>query len=254
MAKVSVVTPLHNGAAYIAQNIRSVREQTFGDYEHLIIDNMSTDGGAKIAAGFAREDSRIRLLSNDAVADAGATRNVGIAAASGRYIAFLDCDDTWYPEKLERQIEAMEANHLAFSWTSYDVSDADGNILRTQVAREKITYRDFVLKRAQIGCLTAVWDVTYLGKFEMPVGDVHEDFCLWSDLIRTADIYGAAYGGIPQSLARYRTHLGGKSASKVSAAKMHWRSCRQHLKLGLIPASYCFVHYALNALRDRAKV
>lgn len=252
MPRVSVITPLHNGSAYIEECLDSVQAQSFSDYEHLVIDNMSTDAGPDIVADRAREDGRVKLLRNDQKAGAASTRNVGLAAAQGRYAAFLDCDDAWASEKLERQVALMEREKLAFSWTAYDIVDEDGQPIRRQRVVEAASYNDILFKRTTIGCLTAMIDLEALGPVTMADGDVHEDFCLWMDVLQIARSKGLGWSGLNDPLARYRVHKGGKSANKISALGMHWRSCRGHLGLSLPIAGFCFASYVANALKDRA--
>ena len=250
MPRVSIITPLHNGADFINECMDSVQAQSLIDYEHLIIDNRSTDKGPEYVAERAENDPRIKLLSNEVAAGAAPTRNVGLAAAQGKYAAFLDCDDAWLPEKLERQIAIMEQRRLAFSWTAYKVVDHSGAELREQRVSEA---HDILLKRTTIGCLTAVIDLEAIGPVTMPQGDIHEDFCLWIDILNVARSKGLGWAGIDTPLAHYRVHQGGKSANKLAAMRMHWRSCRNHLGLSLPVAGLCFASYASNALKDRAR-
>lgn len=251
MPRVSIITPLHNGAEFINECMDSVQAQAFTDYEHLIIDNRSTDRGPEYVAERAQNDPRIKLLTNDATTGAAPTRNVGLACAEGRYAAFLDCDDAWLPEKLERQVALMEQKGLVFSWTAYKVVDQDGAELREQRVFESPSFRDILLKRTTIGCLTAIIDLKALGPVVMPQGDIHEDFCLWIDVLNIAQVKGLLWAGIDEPLARYRVHQRGKSANKLEAMFMHWRSCRGHLGLSLPVAGWCFASYVANALKDR---
>lgn len=253
MPRVSIITPLHNGAEFINECMDSVQAQSYADYEHLIIDNRSTDRGPEYVAERAENDPRIKLLSNEVAAGAAPTRNVGLATAQGKYAAFLDCDDAWLPEKLERQIAIMEQRRLAFSWTAYKVVDQNGAELREQRVSEAPSFHDILLKRTTIGCLTAVIDLEAIGPVAMPQGDIHEDFCLWIDILNVARSKGLGWAGIDTPLARYRVHQGGKSANKLAAMRMHWRSCRNHLGLSLPVAGLCFASYASNALKDRAR-
>lgn len=253
MPLVSIITPLFNGADYISDCLRSVAMQTIEDYEHIIIDNQSTDDGVDIVARAAATDSRIRLLRNDKSRGAGPTRNVGIEAANGKYIAFLDCDDQWRPEKLERQISEMDARGLAFSWTSYQVIDAAGAPVRVQHADQAVSYETLLYKRSVIGCLTCIYDASLIGKHYMSVRDLPEDFCLWLDILRTSHREGLQTAGIDACLADYRVHGKGSSANKINAAKMQWRAYRQHVGLGRLQTLHCFFSYATRAVIIRIK-
>jgi glycosyltransferase involved in cell wall biosynthesis len=251
MPLISIITPMYNGADFIEECLTSVQAQTLGDYEHFVIDNMSTDGGADIVKRLAENDPRIKLLSNDKFKGAASTRNVGIKEATGKYIAFLDADDAWKPEKLAVQIGEMKARDLAFSWASYDVVDENGTYQRTQEARDGSS-QSLMMKETVIGCLTAVYDQEQLGKIKMTYTAMPEDFCLWMDILREVEKKDLRAAAIENSLARYRVHLNGVSAGKAKAAKAHWGALRNHLGLPLIPASIAFASYAVHALKARA--
>ncbi len=250
---VSIVTPLFDGAAFLADHIASVQAQQMGDYEHLIVDNLSTDDGAAIAARAAARDPRIRLLQQRDLRSPAATRNVGIAAARGRFIAFLDCDDMWHPHKLARQITAMQRTGAAFSWTGYDIVDAAGRPLRRQRVPAEAGVRDLLNRRLVIGCLTAVYDRAQLGRLPMPTDAVPEDFCLWADILKICAARDLPVIGLPGALATYRVHAGGASADKRRAARAYWAACRGHLGLSRRHAAWYFSQYVLRSLMVRLR-
>ncbi len=252
MPKVSIITPLFNGEKHIASTIRSVMDQTFTDYEHLIIDNGSTDAGAQIVAREAEKDTRIRLLSNPDIPGAAATRNKGIEASEGDIIAFLDADDRWHPDKLERQVRFMSENKIGFSWTSYVSHDDTGKPLRTIRADRCATYEDWLYKRTAIGCLTAAYDTRLFGKRYMKNISMQEDFCLWLDLLKAAQEDGIGVGGLDEPLAYYRVHKGGMTSNKLRSARMQWQTYREHLGLRRSEAAIVFSSYAMQALKARS--
>ena len=249
MPTVSIITPLHNGAARIEECLASVQAQSFPDYEHLVIDNLSSDDGAARVRQAALKDPRIRMLTNAESRGAGPTRNVGIMAARGRFIAFLDCDNFWKPEKLERQISFMCARGLAFSWTAYDIVTPDGVLIRTQVVKPNASRRDVLTKRAIIGCLTAIYDREILGRRLMNDLPMRQDFCLWIDILEEIERSGFAGAGLEESLAVYRT--GGMTSDKRKAARAQWTALRRNLGLGRVRASGLFAAYALRTIADR---
>lgn len=248
---VTIVTPMHQGAAYIRACLESVAAQNFGDYEHLVVDNFSTDAGPEIVRDFASQDGRVRLLDNLASRGAGPTRNVAIAAAQGRYIAFLDCDDAWAPRKLERQIGMMRADGAALSWTGYNVVDEQGNFIRQIRPRVVASRRDILTKRAHIGCLTAVYDRQELGRIYMNSIPMRQDFCLWLDVAAAAESRGLSCVGLDESLASYRVHRASLSANKRKAALFQWRALRSHAGLSVAGATLCFGSYAIRTVSDR---
>ena len=181
---VSIIMPCHNRAAYIADAIRSVQNQTFSDWELLVIDDSSTDDSAWIVAGFAESDSRIRLLKSEKSTGLPATpRNVGIAAASGRYIAFLDCDDEWLPTKLERQLPLFATRNVAVVFAYYGKMDgADGFHSDRIESPVFVSYRQ-LLGGNVIGNLTGMYDTQKCGKiFQKEIH--HEDYLMWLEILR----------------------------------------------------------------------
>lgn len=252
MPKVSIITPLFNGANFIQQAIDSVAAQTFGDFEHIIIDNGSSDEGYEIAHSAAEQDARIVLLQNLRAPGAGPTRNMGIERASGDIIAFLDADDSWFPTKLDRQVSFMTTNGIGFSWTSYLSHDDEGVQLREIRADRHATYDDWLFKRTAIGCLTAAYDSRLLGKHYMNTLPMRQDFCLWLDLMKAAESRGVAVGGLDEILARYRVHEGGMTSNKTKAARMQWRAYREHVGLSRLSTLNCFASYAWRGIAQRA--
>lgn len=247
---VSVITPLYNGAAHIEECMESVIAQGRTDIEHIIIDNSSDDNGPLLVTYYMQRYPHIRLLHNE-IPGSSATRNKGIAEARGRYIAFLDCDDTWAPEKLDRQILAMNRAGAAFSWGNYSVVGPSGALIREQHSPKTMTVKQHLMKRGVIGCLTAIYDTEMLGRHFMTDLPIREDFCLWLDILKQCERDNLPTIGVQENLAFYRVHDSGKSSKKTSAAKGQWRALRLYAKLSLSVASFYFASYAINAILDR---
>jgi teichuronic acid biosynthesis glycosyltransferase TuaG len=249
---VTVITACLNGGAFLAQAIDSVRAQTFADWELLIVDDGSTDGSDRIAAEYAARDARIVLLATSGRTGAAAARNVGLRAARGRFVAFLDCDDWWSPNKLEAQLLAMSASGAAFCATPYVVCDAAGRELRTQRVRPPLTSRRCLTKQAVIGCLTVMIDVEAVGavEFATKLRKV-EDFALWVRLLRRCEAGNLPAVATSEPLAFYRVHGAGQSRSKLRHALAHWPAYTRELSLSWPQAAYCFACYVVNGLRDR---
>jgi glycosyltransferase involved in cell wall biosynthesis len=244
---VSIITPARNAAATLAATIASVAAQTRPDWEMLIADDGSEDATAAIAAGWATRDPRVRPLPGPREGPAGA-RNRAIRAARGRFIAFLDADDRWRPEKLARQLAFMEREATPFSFTAYRREDAQGRGLGVVLVPARVDYAG-LLKGNVIGCLTAVYDTAHFGKVEMPPLPLRQDYALWLALLRP----GGAARGLDEVLADYR--VGGAatlSGSKLGAARGTWAVLRRE-GLPLPRALWCFGHYAAAGLRRRAQ-
>ncbi|KPQ13227.1 MAG: Glycosyltransferases involved in cell wall biogenesis [Algoriphagus marincola HL-49] len=234
---VSVITPVHNSYELVEETIQSVLNQTFKDWELILIDDKSSDNGLQILKKYEKLDPRIRLLENSKNKGAALTRNRGIEAAKGRFIAFLDSDDLWEPTKLERQLEFMTSNGFPFTFTAYR-KFRDGEIVGVQDVPEKVNHKQ-LLKTCSIGCLTAIYDTDQLGKVYMPDISRRQDFALWLKLLKLVPF---AYG-LNEPLAKYRLRSDSISGNKWKAAQYQWRVYREFEHLNVFQAAYYFVNY-----------
>lgn len=248
---VSIITPLHNSGHTITETMDSVAAQTLMEYEHIIIDNLSTDDGPEQVRARALKDPKIKLLTQNEMAGAGPTRNVGIEAAQGRYIAFLDADDTWHADKLSTQIKHMQDNDLAFSWTSYTVDNGTDGNKPVRQTKPTASSRDLLSKKSVIGCLTTVYDTQQLGKVFMSDIKKRQDFVLFVKLLRMIEEKNLKAGGLVQVLANYRLQESSLSSDKSSAAKYQWKALTQECGLSKPEAMLMFVSYAIRGLLDR---
>ena len=244
---VSVVMPAYNAASTIGSAMRSVALQTHRDWELIVVDDGSTDQTAELAAAAAAADRRIRLIRqrNQGVA---AARNAGIEAATGRYLAFLDADDTWLPEKLQRQRAFMQARGSAFSATGYRRAWGDriGPFFHVP---ELITYETSLKSRPFIS-ITVMVDSDQV-RVRMPRiargSLIPEDLVAWLAILRT----GIVAHGLDEDLARYRVTAGSRSSSKLKCAYQVWRVYRDFERLDVASSSWYFAHYAMRSVASR---
>lgn len=241
--KVSIITPLYNCSDFLEQTIKSVLAQTYENWEMIMVDDCSTDNSLEIAKEYASKDRRIKIIELTENSGAAVARNTAIEAATGRFIAFLDSDDIWLPEKLEKQVMFMQNNNIAFSYTAYEKMTEDGIVFGKNYIPKKVNYKT-LLKTNIIGCLTAMYDTHKLGKVYMPLIRKRQDFGLWLRILKKEPY---AFG-IQEILGQYRLRSGSISSNKRSAAKFTWRLYRVVEKLNLLQASYYFVHYAINGV------
>lgn len=218
---VSIVMPTYNCGRYIAQSIDSVLAQTVTDWELLIVDDCSTDNTAEIVGEYTQKYPNIHYACLEKNGGPAVARTEAMRRANGKYIAFLDSDDLWVPEKLARQIDFMQKNKAAFSCTAYRWMDADGNALDTVCyPHKKTNYMKCVCLSNPIGNLTVMYDQEALGKFEVPSIRKRNDFALWLQILKKTD---CCYG-MQENLATYR--LGRKdsvSQNKLGQARYHWQ-------------------------------
>jgi glycosyltransferase involved in cell wall biosynthesis len=244
--RVSVVTPVWNAAATLAATVASVAAQTMPDWEMLLVDDGSTDGSRAQAAALAAADPRLRLIAWDDNRGTAAARNAGIRAARGRFIAFLDADDLWQPEKLEVQLGHMARTGAPFVFSAYRRMDAAGRPLGRVGVPARLTYPE-LLKGNVVGCLTAVYDTARFGKVEMPPLRRRQDYGLWLALLRG----GAVAHGLPEVLASYRVRPGSLSADRGAAVGATWTLYRELAGLSRARAGYYLAHNLARGLGKR---
>lgn len=245
--RVSVIMPAHNLESYLEDSARSVLAQTMGDLELIIIDDCSTDGTRGIAENLAREDARVQVLASERNLGGAGARNLGLAAARGCYVAFLDGDDLWAPAKLEKQFALLESAGAQLCYTAIRKVDAQGRTFGDiQTVPDSVDYHG-LLGDPLIGCSTVLLDYEALGRPLMPDIRKRQDFAFWLMLLRT----GATAVGINEPLTFYRIRPGSLSSNKLSAALHVWRVYRDFEHLPVHRAVPNFISYALLALRKR---
>jgi teichuronic acid biosynthesis glycosyltransferase TuaG len=246
---VSIITPSYNSSAFIRHTIESVQNQTHSNWELLIVDDFSTDDSVEIIKHYSESDNRIILICLGNNVGAAEARNIAIRNAKGKFIAFLDSDDLWRPEKLERQLSFMKIENYAFSFTSYQRIDQEGiRILNEIKAPKEISYKD-LLKNTIIGTLTVMVDREKTGYFEMPVIKSSHDFALWLQILKR----GFKAYGLQQSLSYYRIVKTSNTNDKLKASKDVWRVYRDIERLNILDSLYNFMGYVINASLKRIK-
>lgn len=247
--QVSVIMPNFNGDRFLGASIQSVLNQSYQAWELLVIDDGSKDRSLEIVKEFSTRDSRVKLLRTKfpkVAMGPAAARNTGINEAKGRYIAFLDSDDLWLPNKLETQIAFMKSEGAPFSFAWYEVIDEAGEKVGDKRPKVmKVTYRQ-LLKDCVIGCLTAMYDSELLGKqmINMHPRDRFADYSLWLKILKITPYAHC----VPQTLAQYRLVTGSISANKFKAAEHNWRLLREVEGLSLLPTLYYFSWYAMKGV------
>ena len=248
---VTVITPLHNGARFIERAVRTVQDQSLGDWRHIVINDRSTDGGDVIARELASKDCRLTVLDSPGPG-AAAARNHGMLAADTRWIAFLDCDDYWAHDKLERQLDFAAAYDLAFSWSAYTLVDEGGRLIRKQATHRSLSCTDLLTKKAVIGCLTAIYDRERLGVILMPDIRMRQDMCLFAKILDVCAKRRIPAQGLNEPLAFYQIHSSNMTKNKIRAALYQWRAYRDVFQLPLSKSLSYFVQYATQGIMDRA--
>ncbi len=241
---VSIITPSYNSEQFIRQTIDSVLLQTYENWELIIIDDCSPDNSNKIIEEYIQRCEKIKLILLDSNSGPAIARNKGIEQAKGRYIAFLDSDDIWMPEKLSKQLTFMQKHNISLSFTSYYHMEEESEKIINQVhALDKVDY-DELLKKNIIGCFTAIYDTEKLGKVYMPDIQKRQDYALWLAILKKIPY---AYG-LDEMLGYYRVRSNSVSSNKILASKYNWKLYREIEKLPLYKAIYYFGWYTYKSI------
>lgn len=243
---VTVITPVYNSEEFLKETIESVMNQTYENLEYILIDDCSTDRSATLIRKYQEKDSRIQYIKLKKNSGAAVARNTGLENAKGRYIAFIDSDDVWYPEKLKKQIKFMQENNVAFTYTKYERLSEKGEVTGAPSFPQKLNYSG-LLKNTAIACSTVIIDRKIIGDFRMPLVRKGQDTATWLKILRNHE-YAFL---IDEVLNQYRSREGSLSDNKISALKRTWNTYRNIEKLPLYKAIYYFSFYVWNAVKRR---
>jgi teichuronic acid biosynthesis glycosyltransferase TuaG len=246
---ISVITPAYNAAKFMHDTIDSVIAQTYQNWEMVIVDDCSKDDTVAIVTNYIEEDDRIKLFQLEKNSGSAVARNKAMELANGRYIAFLDSDDRWLPEKLEKQLYFMQEKDIAFSFTTYNRILEDGTPTNAiSNTPESVDYDD-LMKRCVIGCLTVMLDRDKVGHIKMVNIRTRQDYVYWLTITKQGFL---AYG-LPEILAEYRLVDNSLSSNKWKAAKRNWYVFREIEKQSLLKSIWYFANYVVRSLNDLRK-
>lgn len=237
---VSIITPIYNADKYLEATLTSIQNQTYGHWELILIDDASTDRSSLLARKFYTEDARIkyeRMAQNSGTA---VCRNRGIELANGDYIAFLDADDLWVPDKLEMQLEFMQRQACDVSFSSYQWIDEMGNPLHKRVRALKSLSYQKQLKNNYIGNLTGMYCSKTLGKIYCPLLRKRQDWGLWLNAIKKS---GKPAQGLQLDLAFYRKRKDAISTNKFTLVKYNYAFYRDFLGQSSISAGFSLLRF-----------
>jgi len=244
---VSIIIPVYNAAVYIGETIESVLAQTYCEWELLLVDDGSGDASCEIMEGYAKQDERIRVMCKENEGAARA-RNTGVEKANGRYVAYLDADDLWAPNKLEKEIMFAKENDAAFCFTGYEFADEKGRGTGKIVRVPKMLNYKQALKNTTIFTSTVLFDLSKLTKEDIMMPVVKsEDTALWWKVLKHGNI---AYG-LDENLVKYRRVAHSLSSNKWEAVKRIWNLYRRQEGLPVVVSVYYFVFWAVRAVLRR---
>lgn len=235
---VSIITPTFNSEEYLGQTINSVLNQTYKNWELILVDDCSTDKTIELIKSYQKKHPNISLIKNTSNQGAGVARNKGINAAKGDFIAFLDADDLWKPNKLEVQINLMIKGNLDVCFSSYDLIDEEGSELFKRVnALPELTYNK-LLKSNYVGNLTGVYNCKTLGKISSTKLRKRQDWILWLEAIKKSNKPAI---GIQEPLAFYRVRKNSMSSNKLNLIRYNFLVYYEGLGFSMIKSTIYFI-------------
>ena len=215
---VSIITPTYNCGKFIGETIESVQQQTYTDWEMIIVDDCSTDDTKNVVEKYQEQDKRIKYHCLTENSGAAVARTKAMDLATGQYMAFLDSDDLWMPDKLEKQLEFMQKNNYAFTSTSYQHMTEDGKMMTKVLNAVPKTDYNRLLLDCPVGNSTVMYDVSKMGKFQVPNIRKRNDDALWLAMLKREQyIYG-----LSEVLMKYRLRNNSISSNKWSLVKYTW--------------------------------
>ena len=247
---VSIIVPVYNVEKYIVETIDCVRRQTYQEWELLLVEDVSTDKTRQVIQDYMDKalDNRIHLVCQSVNKGAAHARNLGLSQARGRYIAYLDADDLWEPQKLEHELAFMQEKDSAFAFTGYEFADESGKGLGKIVrVPETLNYRG-ALKNTTIFTTTVMFDTAKIDKelLEMPIIK-SEDTALWWKVLKQGYV---AYG-LDENLVKYRRVGKSLSSNKLEAVRRIWNLYRRAEGMSILSSAYHFCFWAVRAVGRR---
>ncbi len=248
-AAVSIVMPVYNAAAYLSETVASVQNQTFPDWELLMVDDHSSDDSRTIMEKLAAEDCRIRLLSTrEGEKGPACARNTGTKNANGRYLAFLDSDDLWMPDKLEKELDFLHKKEAAFAFTAYEFGDESARGTGKIVSVPPRLVYPKALSRTVIFTSTVLFDTDRIDRALLSMPDIaSEDTAAWWRILRA----GYTAYGLNEALTIYRRPKKSLSSNKAAALSRIWNLYRKQEGLSLLRSAWHFTFWAIFATLRR---
>lgn len=242
---VSVIMPIYNAERYLAETLNSIFVQDYEDIEIVLVDDCSKDESAKIILEMKNEHPEIIYFIQEKNMGAGVARNKALELAKGQYVAFLDSDDMWLPNKLSKQINLMKLLHSPFSYTAIEMMDANGTTIKEKRSlKERCDYK-YLLHNTIIATSSVVVDRKVLGDFRMPLRRGGQDYATWLMLLRN----GTVACGIDEALVRYRVASGSLSSNKFKSIKQVWEIQTKDENISRVIAAINIVCFVFNAIK-----
>ena len=243
--RISVITPIYNSEKFLRKTLDSVLLQKYNDIEIVLVDDCSKDSSAKIIKEYQKKHKEIKYFCQEKNQGAGAARNKALELATGQYVAFLDSDDIWIKNKLNKQMELMKENNCPFTYTAIEMIDENDKLIKgKRNIKAKCDYK-YLLHNTIIATSTVIIDRNILGDFRMPLRRGGQDYATWLMLLRN-DVTAL---GINEALTKYRISKNSLSSNKFKSVKQVWEIQTQDEKIGKIRALFNVIRFILNAFK-----
>lgn len=242
---VSVIIPVYNAEKYIKETLQSALQQSYKPIEIICVDDCSKDGSAQLITDMQKKHSEIRYYCQEKNMGAAVARNTALQIAQGRYVAFLDSDDLWEPEKLNKQLSFMRNKQISFCYTAIEMMDENNRVLKgKRKIPSSINYKG-LLRNTAIATSSVVVDRNYFGDFQMPLRRSGQDYATWLSLLRNGE---NAYG-IDEVLVRYRVGSSSLSSNKFKSICQVWEIQVKNEGIHPVAAAYHTGWFILHALK-----
>lgn len=242
---VSVITPVYNAEKYLQITVESAANQTYPNMEIVLVDDQSRDNSADIIKVLQKKYPNIVYHLQPKNMGAGVARNTALELAKGRYVAFLDADDIWKPEKTARQLELMKQKGSPFGYTAIEMIDETGKLIKEKRKVNETCDYKFLLNNTMIATSTVIVDRKILGDFRMHLRRGGQDYATWLKLLRG----GIVAVGIDEALEQYRVSSGSLSSNKFKSIQQVWKIQTQDEKINKIMAAWHVMCFSFNALK-----
>ena len=241
---ITVITPAYNAERFIKETLDSVLAQSMENWEMIVIDDGSTDRTREVVAEYAKTDARIRLIENENNMGVARTRNRGLDLFQGKYVAFLDSDDYWESNMLEKMIARAEGTGADIVYCSYSLVDESGKkVCNDFILPQKTTFEESIV-RSVITCSTVLITAELAKSNRFPTNMYHEDIAMWFKILRD----GGTACGVPDVLAAYRQRRNSRSGDKLISAVRRWPIYRKHLEMSFFQSVKAMIGYGYYGL------
>lgn len=242
---VSVITPVYNAEKFLGRMLDSVLSQTYQNIEIVLVDDCSKDHSAEIIEEYEKKCADIVYHLQEKNMGAGYARNKALELAKGRYVAFLDSDDVWMPDKIERQMKLMKDTNTPFCYAAIEMIDENDRLIKPKRNIKETCDYHYLLHNTIIATSSVVVDRKILDDFRMHLRRGGQDYATWLKLLRN----GVVARGINEVLVRYRVCEGSLSSNKLDSIRQVWEIQTQDEKIGKIPAAFHVCCFMVNALK-----